>query len=137
MKLKSKHFFIAILLVGLVTYTIGYRGLDRMPEANDDKSLKRLSHINLEEKISSTEAVGILFYDKNSVLCKKVEYQLYNLQDNSQIDLYKVDINDCPDFLGVSGTPSLIFLRNGSEINRIMGVVSDSNLKMIVERIKI
>lgn len=107
-----------------------------MPESRGSESLEELSDSIFREVIMKENLTCILVYENDFDLCRKMEYQLYKLsQENTNMCFYKMKIENYPDKHQISGVPNILFFRDREEVKRIMGVVSESNIRMIIKRL--
>lgn len=138
-RIKSWHFiFLFIVLIIIVKIAESFCEL---PVSND-MSLNRLPPDLLESTIQ-TGTYGILISDMNynSKSDRLMSQRLDKLSKSGKYStkFYVIDINDkelCNKGIYISGTPTILLFRNGLEDKRIMGEVSESNLKMIIERLE-
>ena len=133
-RLQSWHFGVAFVIVLLLTNAIAYIGFG---EEGDNQSEK----LKAEDDIGS-ETNFVLFYTEGSKPCKIMERNMYratkSITDTSSVKFNKIDIIKHPEMYekyNISGVPSILIFKDGEEINRITGVVSESNLKFIYRRV--
>lgn len=136
-KLKTWHFAVILLGFIILTNIIGTINLKAMPAIGNDSTLKEVDRIEMTHNTIDF----ILFYSEEAESCKKMEYNLDRLArqvQNENTGFYKININERPDIVSeynISGVPCTLIFNNGEECNRIMGIVSQSNLEMIYNRI--
>lgn len=137
LRLKAWHFGFILLSFFILTNIIGTISLNAMPAAGDNSSLMDLDGVD----DVNDEIDFILFYDDGAENCKKMEYNLDQLAQGNQasnVGFFKINVNEYPDVAlryNVSGVPCTLILSEGKESKRIMGIVSQSNLEMILDRI--
>lgn len=134
-RLKTWHFGVAFAVLLLLTHVIAYSSFG---ESNDNRA---------EAMIEIKDSIGqgtnfVLFYIEGSKPCNVMEQNMYkviqSVADTSSVKFNKIDIVKHPELYGkhnISGVPSILIFNNGEEINRITGVVSESNLKFIYKRV--
>lgn len=136
-KLKSWHFLISIIAVLSISYiTARFKQPDNIHIGKN--TVKHIDAFCIKE-IIYTQPCAILFTDRESQADKIVLSNLNKLKRECHIEtsFYYVSINDSLFFhndYSISGTPSILLFHNGRETNRIMGVISYSNLEMIIKR---
>lgn len=135
-RFKTYHFIIAIILLIITTNVVDKIKLGNMPEAGNNEKLEELTPSLFKEITQKNVVTGVLVYSDNSDLCHKFEYRLYHLKNETQTEFYKINIVDHPEKYNISGTPSLLFYKNGHEIKRAVGMVNESNLKLITKRLE-
>lgn len=135
--LKAWHF--CLLCVCLMTLTLAIEKYDSSPEHFESCFVE----MNKMDQVNTTEAnlCCVLFHDGESELNKKMEYNINELVNTLPTDanFYKVNISEnqeaCSEYR-ISGVPSLLVFQNGQEKNRVIGIVSTSNLQKIFNNIK-
>ena len=87
--------------------------------------LKTLNNFN-SEILSSSDLVVLKMYANWCGPCKMLTPTMEHLSDeNSDIKFYEADVDKNKDLvqqLGVSGIPLVLLFKNGTEINRIVGL---------------
>jgi len=136
-RIKTVHFAIAFVFMIIVTNLIGAIKLKTIPELEDCDKLEELEASLFRDITSKDKMVCVLLYNEDSDLCKKMEYEMRGLlTEKRDVEFYKMDVNNYPDKHHISGVPSLVLYKQGVEKERVLGVVSKSNLKMIMDRIE-
>jgi len=135
-RFKPYYFILAFVLVIITISITGRIKLKNVPEAGNDEKLEELTSSLFKEVTQKNVVTGILVYSDNSDLCNKLEYRLYHLRNEIQTEFYKINIADHPEKYNISGTPSLLFYKNGYEIKRAMGMINESNLRLITKRLE-
>lgn len=141
LRIKSLHLVFLFVLMVIATNIMGKSELKKIPDTGiSGKSLKQLEATSFSDSISSGMSC-ILFYSEESDFCSKMEYNLTSIENeyDRKVRFLKLDIEKNPGKYGkydISGVPSILFFKDGQEINRVMGVVPSSNLKMIFNRLK-
>ena len=137
--IKTWHFALLFVILFTLTNILEATSMKSMPESLYDNKSIELDNSSISEVISSSQYSVILFYSKDCDLCKKMEDNLSQVMHKHQETYYKLNIDDYSDVTDhfmISGTPTISIYKDGKEINRILGVVSVSNLEMIYERIE-
>lgn len=135
-RFKTLHFILALILIIIVTNIIGSVKLKGMPEAKENEKLIELDSSSFKNEILKARTTGFLVFNKNSDLCRKLEYRIYYLDKETNMEFYKIDVENYPFKEQISGTPSLLFYKGGREIKRAMGLIGESNLKLIIKRLE-
>lgn len=136
-RLKSWHFLLAIIVFVMAVNFITL-SQNKVPASIEPNAIQEVAISDIGTIISD-QTCAFLFCDPGSAAQKIVLRDLnrLNKEDSLKTIFYLVPVQDNP-YIGngitISGTPSILFFKDGCEINRIMGIVPYSNLKMIVER---
>jgi len=134
---QTWHFGMLLVILLVLTNIVDAMTVNNIPRIQNSNFVE-LSDNTFTDAVSS-DICYVLFFKEDCVLCEKMEYNLNQLSvsENKNIKCYKLDINKYPgkysDYL-ISGTPSVLIYKNGKEAERIMGVVSVSNLQIIHNR---
>ena len=103
-------------------------------------SLESITAKDLEYK--KDEALTfVMFYHNDCDIYKKMESNLalVNQEYGGVSQFYKISMNDYPSILYTYNSPAItstLIFENGKEVQRIMGYVSVSNIKMIYNRLR-
>lgn len=141
-KMKKKIIIIAIVLVILLSIgglIYASSTLNKKTE-NEDKHLIVISFSELQEKINNKETFILLLSQESCSHCaeykpifKKVlakhDIYAYELQINK---LSKKETAELKDIANTSGTPTTVFIENGTETNtstRLVGTKSSSEIE--------
>lgn len=116
----------------------GWYDLKSISAHDDAGGLYELQDSSFTNSVSSG-ITCVLFHNEESDLCRKMESNLGRVHNetNSDIRFYKLNYEKYPGKYGkyeISGVPSVLIYKDGQEIERITGIVSVSNLKMILKR---
>lgn len=135
-RLKAWHFCIAFIALFVLTHIVGFTGTDR---SMSDYNLEELTKINFQDSIFENINF-VLFYDKHSDLCDKMESRICEVavNKNGKARFYKMNVENDRDIISkyrVSGVPCIIVFKDNVEMRRIVGIVSSSNLDMIYNRL--
>jgi thioredoxin-like negative regulator of GroEL len=138
-KLQTWHFGLMLIALSIVTNIIGTWAVNSIPDKIEDSRFVELNDKTFDEAIRSGTGF-VLFYKENSDLCDKMEYNLNQLpvDDNEKINYYKVNIAQFYALEAkyrISGVPSVLIYKDGKEAERILGVIPESNLKIIYNRV--
>lgn len=138
---KTWHFGLLFVTLLVLTNILDAMTINNIAQIQDS-NLVELSDKTFDDAISSSELSFVLFNKKHCELSDKMEYNLNQLEKNQniRIKLYKLDIEEFPQKYNdyyITGTPTVSIYKNGKEIERILGIVSVSNLAIIYNRIKI
>lgn len=133
-RLKKWHFGAAFAVLVLLTNIIAYISLK--------KNVSNGSEITEIDGNMGSETNFVLFYAEESETCNIMEHNLYkvaqSVADTSATRFNKINITKHPELCDkhmISGIPSILIFKNGQEVNRIVGVVSESNLKFIYRKV--
>ena len=141
MKLKSIHFLISLIIFFSILYF-----LDRMKTLFEDPDsmvyapLESITDKDLEHKKEEL-LTFVMFYHNDCDIYKKMEsnLSLVNQEYRGVPQFYKINMNDYPSILYTYNSPAItstLIFENGKEVQRIMGCVSVSNIKMICNRLR-
>lgn len=138
MNLKTWHFLLVFVILVISSNIIWSKELDKTPASNNNSALRELDAQIFSKNVASGTCF-VLFYINESEICDKMEQNLNQLiqVSNGQTRFYKLNIEKYPGGYGkyaISGTPNTLIFKDGSEIDRIMGLVPVSNLIMIYKR---
>ncbi|MBD8388878.1 hypothetical protein [Dysgonomonas sp. BGC7] len=136
-KLKTWHFLLAIIILVMAVNIISLIR-DKPPENIETDIIETVESSDIE-KIISNQACAVLFCNPESDAEKIILHNLNRLNNENSLKtkIYYVPVHNTLYLKNgsiVSGTPSILLVKEGREINRIMGIVSYPNLKMIIER---
>lgn len=135
--IKTWHLGIAFVALVLLTNFIAHRELNT--EINKEFHLADLNDVTIKNTEIGTNY--ILFYTEDSKPCNIMEQNLRHIEqtiaDTTSTKFLKADINKYPELYNnhkITGVPCVLILKDGKETNRIVGVVSTSNLKFIYKK---
>lgn len=89
--------------------------------------LKELTEDNFQEVLESSEKVIFDFYSPSCRPCKMIEKILEEINEEQPISIYKCNMEESYNIFSkykIQGVPTLIFIENGEEVNRIVGRTS-------------
>lgn len=134
-RLKAGHMAAAIVLFTVFVYIVEALTLRDLPSDETGCSLTELKPETFSDNIT-IRTCFILFYQEGSVFCDRMEHLLVRLSDRQDEDIsfYKLNVEEYPEYINsyrISGTPSILIFKDGKEAKRIMGIISDKNLKTI------
>lgn len=141
LRLKSWHFLVALLCFTLCIY---FKANRQMAESARRHCLE-IKELYEEQDLCrlTTNISIILFVEDNSDLCLVMESNLCLMMEAIDKDVnsgfYKINTARCSNVCmkyKIEGVPSILILKDGVEVKRIMGVISVSNLNMIYQRIQ-
>lgn len=132
-RIRPHFFIIAFVILISVCYIVSTIQMRGIPA--EGFSLEKLEYDTFTEVVSSGHTC-ILYYNENSDICRRMECTLNHLQNETEHDIkfYKLNVEDSSE-IDIPGVPLTVVYNNGNEVKRIMGVVSTSNLRMILNRI--
>lgn len=136
-RFKSWHFILMFVALVMVVNVLGAIQVKRIPQYTINARFSEIDE-NYSNHNNISQVSVILCYKKNSDLCDKMEYNLDQLSYDENIKYYKLDVDKYPEKgleYNVSGVPSVLILKDGKQIERVIGVVSVSNLEIILKRI--
>ena len=136
--LKTWHFLLVFVILSVSSNIIWGNESDTVPAIGNKSLLVELNNHSFSDSINSGMSF-VLFYTNESDLCYKMERNLNQLIETSDVHtrFFKLNIEDYPGDYGkymISGTPTTVIFKDGEEIDRIMGIVPVSNLMMIYKR---
>lgn len=135
---RAWHFCVLFVALFALTYIIG--GIDlKAPSIHSMAELIELDEDTFPDRIASNTCF-VLFHDGESPVNTKMSSNLSRFANEcgSKADFYKVNIDECENLgrtFGISGVPSVLILKEGQEMNRIIGIVPVSNLKRVYDKI--
>lgn len=137
-QIRTWHILIMIFIFTVITYLLGLNNLKNTSINNIEEYLVELNENTFLDSISSTLCF-VLYYAEDSKPCNTMLCNLNNLAKEYQgkIGFYKLNIEKCLDYnfmYNVSGVPNIFIFNKGEEIGRIMGIVSEHNLKRIFNK---
>lgn len=137
-RLKGEHIIAGIVLFTVFLYLLEpWASGNTLPSETAD-TLTELTPETFPDSIAGRTCF-VLFYEEDSELCDRMEYslcQLANRQDE-EVAFFKFNIDKYPDYIithKISGTPSILIFKNGKEAKRILGIISEKNLKTIYNK---
>ena len=138
-KFQTWHFGLMLIALSMVVAIMGTWAVNSNPNNVEDSRLVELNEKTLEEGTRSGISF-VLFGKESSDLCDKMEYNLNQLpvDDTRNIRYYKVNVEEFYALeveYRISGVPSILIFKDGKEIERILGIVPESNLKIIYNRV--
>ena len=127
-----------ILLFTVFINIVGTQDIRKsLPDGYDDY-LVELDRDSFFDSIALKKCF-VLFYTEDSKVCSLMSYNLNNIAKTNQgkTNFYKVDLSKYPEYdlkYNISGVPNIFIFDDGEEVNRIMGVVPEHNLKIIFDK---
>ena len=141
MTLSIISFIIAFLVILLfAAFFLNYRKIKNIPAVEDNSKIKKLSDQNFEHQIKSG-IVLVDFWASWCMPCKMMAPVLNNLSEeltgNASVGKLDVDQNRSASAkYGVRSIPTLVLFKNGSEINRFVGVKSKEFLLKEIQKVQ-
>jgi hypothetical protein len=134
-QLRAGHFAVLIAAFFLCTTWLSAIRIRRMPE-----STQAVAFPTLDGRPTGAALCAVFFHD-GSPLCNKMRYNWEQVALHDRPDLhYRVaDVAAHPQYgdeYRLSGLPVILVFKNDEEVLRIMGIVSQSNLKKIYAKIR-
>ena len=91
-----------------------------------------------EEIIKNSHKVSIInFYADWCIPCQMLTPVLQELDKKyGEVEVYKVNVDECKNSImtyGINSVPTMMFFKDGEEVERKIGLESLSNLSKIVE----
>ncbi|MDD6480767.1 MAG: thioredoxin domain-containing protein [Lachnospiraceae bacterium] len=99
----------------------------------------RISQDNFEEKVLQADKPVLLdFYSDTCIPCKRMAGPLGEVEDayEEQIYVYKINVNydeKLAEQYGVMSAPTLVYLENGEEKNRLVGAAGKEQIIKLFE----
>lgn len=136
--LKAWHFSILFLILTLLISGIEYIEMSKFSHSFESR-FTEMDENTLADNLHGTTNL-VLFHDGESFSRSKMESNLSRLAENYSPDInyYKINVNECSLMhrkYSIHGVPSVLILKDGKEMNRILGIVSTSALHIIMDRI--
>lgn len=130
-QLRTGHFVVSIVVFFLITVLISNIQISNMSESDN------YGYFPVFEGQFPDEGYNLVFfYDNECELCDKMRYNLEHtaLADNQDVHCFEVNVSEHPDYYynyNVSGVPNVLIFEGEKEVKRVMGVVSQDNIKKI------
>jgi len=91
-----------------------------------------------EQVLSTSMPVVVEFYQPRCAQCMELAPIIYRLADDyrGQASFVKVDVKQLTSMVGeylLKGTPTLLFMKNGREVNRIVGLKDEMQIRTTIE----
>ena len=102
---------------------------------------KRVSKDDFEKEVLQSELPVIVdFYSDSCIPCKQLSPILGDIEDDyeDKAKVVKVNINFDEELMEkyeVMASPTLVFFKDGEEVNRIKGVAKKADLEVIIKEI--
>jgi len=134
-RLNSWFMIIAIITFFACTVLISNHKIKAMPESENHEYFAAF-----DGELPDNGYSFIFFYEEECSLSKKMRYNLEQLcmDDENSIAYYEVEVNRFPHHCNafeVLGTPGILIYEGKEEVSRIMGIVSQNNLKRIQHKL--
>lgn len=84
---------------------------------------------NLSSILKSKKPVAIFLYMQGCPHCIRMEEPWRDLDNENDIDFYKIESENIPSNLGISSFPHFLFIRNGKIANSVPGEMPKDELK--------
>ncbi|WP_163264313.1 thioredoxin family protein [Dysgonomonas sp. 216] len=131
---------VILFVVFIIAANIWELRKDLSPQEDYIATLKEIDKKSFPDSIKH-KYTCVLFYnpEKTSDVKMESELSMLNNPPNSPIKYYKIRSDEASELccgLNISGTPSVLLFKDGVEVSRIMGTVSQTNLKMIIKRLE-
>ncbi len=132
---------IVIAFVALVSFIyFNYRKMKKTPVVEDNDKIKKLTDQNFEHQIKS----GIILVDFWATWCMPCKIMAPILNDLSEVltgnaSVGKVDVDQnraASSKYGVRSIPTLVLFKNGTEINRFVGVKTKDFLLKEIQKVQ-
>ncbi len=136
-RIKTWHFVILLVLFFIVVNIVGIISINGSSYSIENEIAQIEEIYDLSEIDNSSDIVSIIFYREGSNICAKMIHNINQLT-NKNSKFYRSEVNKNSELYSkynISGVPCTLILKNGEELNRIMGLVPTSNLEIIYGRI--
>ena len=111
---------------------------------SSDKYMKEISLDDFKEKMANKETFALYVGNENCSHCvaylptlksvlKKYKITIYHL-DNSKLS--KKEYNEFNEYISISGTPTIAFIKNGEEETTLNRIVGETSKEDTIERFK-
>jgi thioredoxin 1 len=127
--------FILIFAISGALYSKYYKSNKISSYSYDDK----ISINKLDSLIKNKKSAVVYFYSPNCVHCEETSPILIPLAKKLNIDLKEFNILKYDSGWGkykVSGTPTIIFYKNGAEVKRLIGSHSQEEMQQWLTDVK-
>ena len=100
----------------------------------------RISKDNFEKEVLQADKTVLAdLYSDSCVPCKRLSPVLFALEEEyaEKLKIVKININfdsELAEKYEVQAAPTLVFFKNGEEVERVSGAMSDEDLDRFVER---
>ncbi|MGC6174896.1 thioredoxin family protein [Lacrimispora sp. 38-1] len=118
---------VIILLVVLITCAIFSFSFTKLL-ATEKPLYQNINVDDIKERIDNKQSFVLFFYQKTCLGCKEIKPIINTYIHKTGNQIYAIDINDIDDKsyliqnLNISGTPTVIFYKNGIEKDRIINI---------------
>lgn len=132
---------IAFFIVGMIILSIYLNDRNKVEISNEEESgmeIMKVTSANFEEEVlNSDKTVLIDFYADWCGPCKMFSPVVEAVAtENEDIKVVKVNVDDAQDLAikyQVMSIPTTVVIKNGQEVNRVVGMVSKSDLLEMVK----
>lgn len=102
---------------------------------------ERISAENFENKVLGSGKIALAdFYSDTCVPCKRLSPVLAEVEEkNEDIELYKINVNFDTELAveySVSSVPTVVFFKDGKEVQRFTGAVGKDKILDIINEIR-
>ena len=102
--------------------------------------IEHLNDKNFNEKAQSDKLVVVDFFATWCGPCQILGPILSSVADEqTDVQFFKVDVDECPATskqFGVMSIPTLVFLKNGKELTRSVGLISHDDIVDLIDQNK-
>lgn len=131
---------IVFFVVGMIILSIYLNSRDKLEISSEEESgmeIMKVTSANFEEEVlNSDKTVLIDFYADWCGPCKMLAPVLEEIaKENTNTKFVKINVDDAQDLAmeyNVMSIPTLVVIKNGKEVNRVVGLVNKSELMGII-----
>jgi len=132
---------IAFFIVGMIILSIYLKYRNKVEISNEEESgmeIIKVTGANFEEEVLNSEKTVLIdFYADWCGPCKMFSPVVEAVAtENEDIKVVKVNVDDAQDLAiqyQVMSIPTTVVIKNGQEVNRVVGMVSKSDLLEMVK----
>ena len=99
--------------------------------------MKVLNETEFEQFVDKSKGLVLVdFYATWCGPCRMLAPVLEDLSQEVDIDIYKVDVDECENLsrrFGILSIPTMIFFKNGEQIEKITGLKTRQEIKQMIE----
>ena len=146
MRLNMKNKILIIIstlffVIGMIILSIYLNNVNKVEISNEEEStmeIMKVTSANFEEEVlNSDKTVLIDFYADWCGPCKMFSPIVESVaQENEDIKVVKIDVDNAQDLAikyQVMSIPTTVVIKDGKEVNRVVGMVSKSDLVEMVK----
>jgi thioredoxin 1 len=127
-----------VIFLGAVYLIWQYRRIKKLPLVSDNRLIKNLTDADFMQ-LTSKGVVVIDFWAAWCMPCKMLAPVLNELSEelNGKASICKLNVDENPrtsQKFGVRSIPTIVILKNGNEVDRIIGVKTKQAIRQKIEK---